>query len=148
MGFSNRNYGSGRGRGDRDFNNRGFNRPTMHKTICSNCGKECEVPFKPTGEKPVYCRDCFREMGGPDARRSEERRERNEGRSNFDNRNFEHKSPDNSQYQQDLAALNVKVDKILSILTAAISTETPQTEVTEENVETPSKKKRVSKKAL
>jgi len=32
----------------------------MHKATCTECGQECEVPFKPTEGKPVYCRDCFR----------------------------------------------------------------------------------------
>jgi CxxC-x17-CxxC domain-containing protein len=32
----------------------------MHKATCSDCGKECEVPFKPSGDKPVRCQDCFR----------------------------------------------------------------------------------------
>ncbi|MEA2054278.1 MAG: CxxC-x17-CxxC domain-containing protein [Candidatus Thermoplasmatota archaeon] len=38
-----------------------FDRPPreMHKVICSDCGKETEVPFKPTEGRPVYCRDCF-----------------------------------------------------------------------------------------
>ena len=31
----------------------------MHKTTCSDCGKECEVPFKPTDGRPVYCNECF-----------------------------------------------------------------------------------------
>jgi CxxC-x17-CxxC domain-containing protein len=31
----------------------------MTKTVCSDCGKECEVPFKPTEGRPVYCRDCL-----------------------------------------------------------------------------------------
>ncbi|TAJ44453.1 CxxC-x17-CxxC domain-containing protein [Methanofollis fontis] len=31
----------------------------MHKAVCSDCGKECEVPFKPTEGRPVYCRDCL-----------------------------------------------------------------------------------------
>ena len=31
----------------------------MHKATCSDCGAECEVPFKPTEGRPVYCRDCF-----------------------------------------------------------------------------------------
>jgi len=31
----------------------------MYSTVCSDCGKETTVPFQPTGEKPVYCRDCF-----------------------------------------------------------------------------------------
>jgi CxxC-x17-CxxC domain-containing protein len=29
------------------------------KVTCSSCGTECEVPFKPTSSKPVYCDDCF-----------------------------------------------------------------------------------------
>jgi len=29
------------------------------QAVCSQCGKECEIPFKPTGGRPVYCRDCF-----------------------------------------------------------------------------------------
>jgi len=31
----------------------------MHKATCSDCKKECEVPFKPTGDRPIYCRDCY-----------------------------------------------------------------------------------------
>jgi CxxC-x17-CxxC domain-containing protein len=36
-----------------------FNRE-MHKATCADCGKECEVPFKPSAGRPVYCRDCYR----------------------------------------------------------------------------------------
>lgn len=31
----------------------------MHTATCSSCGKSCQVPFQPSGEKPVYCSDCF-----------------------------------------------------------------------------------------
>ncbi len=31
----------------------------MHKAVCSECGQECEVPFKPTEGKPVFCRECY-----------------------------------------------------------------------------------------
>lgn len=31
----------------------------MFPAVCSACGKETTVPFQPTGEKPVYCRDCY-----------------------------------------------------------------------------------------
>ncbi|WP_165076227.1 CxxC-x17-CxxC domain-containing protein [Methanogenium sp. MK-MG] len=31
----------------------------MHKATCADCGKECEVPFRPTEGRPVYCNDCF-----------------------------------------------------------------------------------------
>ena len=31
----------------------------MYKITCSDCGKEAEVPFKPTEGRPVYCKECF-----------------------------------------------------------------------------------------
>ncbi|HUS90042.1 MAG TPA: zinc-ribbon domain containing protein [Desulfosporosinus sp.] len=37
------------------------NRPEreMFPATCATCGKETTVPFRPSGEKPVYCRECF-----------------------------------------------------------------------------------------
>ena len=45
----------------------------MSSRYCSNCGKECQVPFRPTNGKPVYCSECFEKMNGgrSDSRRSE-----------------------------------------------------------------------------
>lgn len=31
----------------------------MHVTKCSGCGGEARVPFKPRGDRPVYCSACF-----------------------------------------------------------------------------------------
>ena len=31
----------------------------LHKAVCSDCKKECEVPFKPRGDRPIYCRECY-----------------------------------------------------------------------------------------
>jgi len=36
----------------------------MHDVICDKCKKECQVPFRPSGDKPVLCSDCFRQSGG------------------------------------------------------------------------------------
>ena len=36
----------------------------MHPAVCAECGKETEVPFRPTGDRPVYCWDCFHKRGG------------------------------------------------------------------------------------
>lgn len=36
----------------------------LFSTVCSECGKDTQVPFKPTAGKPVYCRDCFQKRGG------------------------------------------------------------------------------------
>lgn len=31
----------------------------LYNVKCSNCGKDTQVPFKPSGDRPVYCRDCY-----------------------------------------------------------------------------------------
>jgi CxxC-x17-CxxC domain-containing protein len=36
----------------------------MFSATCSSCGKEAQVPFRPSGDKPVYCSDCFQQRGG------------------------------------------------------------------------------------
>ena len=55
MGFGNNRFGGGN-----------FGPREMHKAVCSKCKKECEVPFKPTEGKPVYCRDCYSKMPRPE----------------------------------------------------------------------------------
>lgn len=30
--------------------------------VCSNCGADATVPFRPRGDRPVYCSDCFSRM--------------------------------------------------------------------------------------
>ncbi|MFA5086866.1 MAG: CxxC-x17-CxxC domain-containing protein [Candidatus Paceibacterota bacterium] len=62
----------GGGQGDfkkKDFGKKRFGgndrgRPQMHEAICSDCGKRCEVPFKPTSDRAIYCSQCFTSHGG------------------------------------------------------------------------------------
>ncbi len=51
-------YGGGRGysRGPRE----------MFSATCSDCGQEAQVPFQPSGDKPVYCSACFEKRRGAD----------------------------------------------------------------------------------
>ena len=32
----------------------------LYDAVCAECGCETQVPFRPTEDKPVYCRDCFK----------------------------------------------------------------------------------------
>jgi CxxC-x17-CxxC domain-containing protein len=32
----------------------------MYDAVCADCGRTAQVPFQPTGSRPVYCNDCFR----------------------------------------------------------------------------------------
>ncbi len=47
--------------GDNESGKGGFDRPPreMHTITCADCGKEDQVPFKPDGDRPVYCRECY-----------------------------------------------------------------------------------------
>lgn len=42
----------------------------LFSAVCSECGKDTQVPFRPTPGKPVYCRDCFQKRGNRPTRRS------------------------------------------------------------------------------
>jgi len=66
----------------------------MHRATCAECGKPCEVPFKPSGDKPVFCSNCFgKGNGGPGPSSSK---------------------PDQSNKKFD--EMNAKLDQILHIL--------------------------------
>ncbi|MFQ6028450.1 MAG: zinc-ribbon domain containing protein [Dehalococcoidia bacterium] len=38
----------------------------MHPIVCAECGNEAMVPFRPRGDRPVYCSDCFSKNRGVD----------------------------------------------------------------------------------
>ncbi len=71
-----RNNGSGRGGGFSSkggfrprFNDRGPRGPVeMHQAVCDNCQQNCEVPFRPTSGKPIFCSNCFENKRGSDSR--------------------------------------------------------------------------------
>ncbi len=42
-----------------------FRERVLHKAICADCNKECEVPFKPRPDRPVYCKECFSKRKNP-----------------------------------------------------------------------------------
>ena len=64
-GYGNDSYSSGGGGGYGSRNSGGggggYNSAPrqLYPAVCSECGRETEVPFNPTTGKPVYCRECF-----------------------------------------------------------------------------------------
>ena len=66
---------------------------TMHPAVCDECGKDCEVPFKPTSSKPIYCKDCFM------------KKDKSGSRTN-----------NSGQYEKEFVQINQKLDKILEAL--------------------------------
>lgn len=66
-----RDEGNDRGGERRDFGSRfehSFSdEKRMFGATCDSCGDSCEVPFKPTGKKPIYCHNCFGKSSAPAA---------------------------------------------------------------------------------
>ncbi len=95
-----------RNRNDRGFDRggRGFEKK-MFPATCAECGDRCHVPFRPTGDKPVLCNNCFRGSGSDDhgfkLQRREERFLRDE--------KLARKDDNREQFEQ----LNAKLDLIL-----------------------------------
>ena len=62
-GYSNGGYersGNGNGYGGNGGYSSAERRPRqMFEAPCANCGKIAQLPFQPTGARPVYCSDCF-----------------------------------------------------------------------------------------
>src|SRR4030042_939120 len=84
----------------RDFpsSRRNFDRrdSARFKAVCASCGADCEVPFNPTGSKPVYCDNCFK----ANKNQAGDRR------------------PQTDQFSAQFQSLNEKLDKILKVLSA------------------------------
>ncbi len=97
-GRSSRDSGDSRGfgrRSERRFSRDDDREPVeMHQAVCDKCGRECEVPFKPTSGKPLFCNDCFKKKNG-----------------SFDKPSGK---PDSSA--ESLASIHKKLDKILEAL--------------------------------
>lgn len=102
---------------------RGNDRPEMHRATCSDCGKGCEVPFRPTGDKPVFCSDCFENKrdGGSNDRggRSFEKRD---SQPRFGDRRPSQNEGGNggADYKAELRQINETLAKILKVLSPAV----------------------------
>ncbi len=71
----------------------------MVDAVCDKCGKDCQLPFKPTEGKPVFCSECFEKKGN--------------SRGSFGGRNS---SSSGGISKEQFDELNIKLDKILGIL--------------------------------
>lgn len=105
---------------------------TMHKATCASCGKTCEVPFRPSDGKPVYCRDCFAgrsAMGG-------ERSFRKDPRTFSAPSTPVQNGPSNGELKKQIEAMNVKLDKLVAAV-QELTLKGALKEVTDESKETP-----------
>jgi len=123
-GFGGGNRG-GFGGGRPNFRREDRGPVSMTKVTCDACKKPCEVPFKPTAGKPVYCNDCFRNQGAGQDRAP---------RRDFNDRparpSFSENTGGNNDVKKQLESLNFKLDKLIaSIENLSHTKSAPKTEV-------------------
>lgn len=116
--------------GSRDFSRPSFGEKQMFSAVCDKCGTKCEVPFRPSSDKPVYCSNCFDRGNSAPAAAP--------------------RGGDSRQLEEKLAGINAKLDEILKVLRPVA----PKTEKIEkavkpvkvekvEKIEKPAKKEKV-----
>lgn len=125
--FSNR----GEGQISNKFERRDSERPRfedkrMFDAICDKCGKRFELPFRPTGDKPVYCNECF-DKGGDSLNK-------NNGKAV-------------NQYKEQFDMLNDKLDRIIKALTPVVPVKEEKKEVIVEKKKAVVEKKEKAKKS-
>lgn len=122
--FKKRNKFGGGEKGDRRGGNSGkrdFNRShfggdravELFSATCAGCGVSCQVPFRPNGKKPVYCKGCFDRNNGDERSPRREQFERPSYRSDMSH------APQSSELQEikrNIDALHAKVDAIMKKL--------------------------------
>lgn len=125
----------------------------MFEAVCNECGNSCEVPFRPTGDRPVLCDNCF---GGGRPERQNFQQQTRRGNDRNDRGARTEQKPDHridelnhsvSELSSSIRDIMEKLNSIESILSTKTEspTDLPETKVTKK---TAAKKvaKKVSKK--
>ncbi len=151
--FGKRSFGGGDRGGDRGGfrggDRREGGRSEMHAATCSECGNACEVPFRPTGARPIFCSNCFgkqksqegKSFGGGSRERS------------FDRPRFENKRPDFrtapaqdnkalNELKQQMEIMNNKLERIMKAVGTEFSEEKPTVKKKEEKAPKKSEEKK------
>lgn len=114
--------------GGRDGGRREERNVESFKAVCDSCHKSCEVPFRPTNGKPVFCNDCFAKnrdfdnrpsFGGRDDSRGGDKKsfgrrdERPSRRDDVPSFSGAPKNGDSEMLKKQVDALHVKLDTMM-----------------------------------
>jgi CxxC-x17-CxxC domain-containing protein len=108
--FKSRSHGAR----DGGFGDKSFGKPQLHDAVCASCGNRCEVPFKPNGRKPIFCRECFKKEDDSQGERSNSA---GYGRQKFAEKRMYAAAPaprqNNAELEKRMDDMNIKLDRIL-----------------------------------
>ncbi len=107
FGEGNRGGFRGRSTGGRFGNRDGFSRDKnagrrplqLYGAVCGKCGTACQVPFKPTGNRPIFCKNCFSQNGSASV-----------------SSHVNNVQAPSQNYSGQFNQINAKLDKIIKIL--------------------------------
>ena len=142
-------FGGGKGKSNFDRRDSGsygqrpdFKRPGQRSqgftATCAQCNKQCEVPFRPNGRKPVYCRECFSDKkdSAPNDYHRQESRDRDYPKRDFTKKDFsptfssqpprEDKRID--ELKRQIEAVNAKLDRLIQMNEKVIRPEAAKTD--------------------
>ncbi|MFZ4500420.1 MAG: CxxC-x17-CxxC domain-containing protein [Minisyncoccia bacterium] len=121
--------------------------PMLFKATCAECGKGCEVPFRPTSGKPVFCNDCFNGQrdsndsrgGRPSFNDRGPKRDFGGDRPSFrpqeDRPSFKQAPADN---KRELTEISMKLDRLITAMEKMTSgTSAPKEKAVEKVTEAP-----------
>lgn len=110
---------------------RGSGRPEgkeLHNATCNKCQKQCQVPFRPNGKKPIYCSDCFIGNEGGDSSYRPNDRGGDRGDFRGEKRPFTSRRPEGDfnassrDADRKIDELTKKVDSMVAILDTLVTT--------------------------
>lgn len=146
--FSQKRFGAKTfGAPNRGSDDRDSARPSMHDATCSSCGKDCQVPFRPTGSRPIFCSICFDKQGGGSSEKFGEKsfdrpRFGDKRKREFDRDNAIAETKNAEHLKSEFARLHAKLDMLLQALEVHTLSKRQEAEAGEETEKAPFKMKK------
>lgn len=149
----NKKFGGGHGR---DTRATGAD-TEMFSATCSDCGKNCNVPFRPSSEKPVYCSECFgMKKSANEPRGSKHAEKRSHTPTHTSNHTQNNTNAANNtrgigndvitDLKRQITGLEVKLNKILDLINPPLPAK--KAELSQAKTETPKAEKKVVAKKV
>src|SRR3989344_6145299 len=88
----------------------------MFQAVCSECKKDCEVPFRPSSDKPVYCKECFSKKRGGGNQSNSSRGDRPNFQPHHPPRPDHKPMPPHDDTRRQLAEMNSKLDRLIGAI--------------------------------
>ncbi len=121
----------------------------LFPATCSDCGKKCNVPFKPSADKPVFCSECFGMKKSANESRGFEHKNNRPQKTSWDSEKTNTTPPKAQppqlptndgilELKRQISGLEVKLNKILDLINPPLPSPKIPQPATEKNRKTAS----------